>query len=65
MDFFNWIKATCEPLHGMTTAEVVKKYPNRVSHMVVLHDEWCPILNGGKYCTCSPTVRHYISKGVK
>jgi hypothetical protein len=34
--------------------------PGRVSHMLVQHDSWCRMLNGGTDCNCNPIVSRHL-----
>ena len=34
--------------------------PNRTSHMVIQHDDWCKKLNGQGECNCEPLVSIHL-----
>lgn len=31
--------------------------PGTINHIMIEHDDWCPILYGTGYCICRPNVR--------
>lgn len=47
----NYLRKLAEAAQLQTTN------PKGVTHAIIQHDDWCPMLNGGDACTCNPVVR--------